>query len=234
MRQPDISLCACVFVCVQFGRHQMRGRVGGGHAPHTLSHRHPYPTREHEWSFSCSQLYQNKSKRRRGGGGCEMKSQAKSNTVGSSVLPIPMSAPGKYSVNESTFWGATLPILACEGRQRRAGKVTRERRHARKSGGLVRDKSLSAPVQTAVTLSHFLWTTRAGITAVCVARGIKPQESFQKMHKTFLVSHKGMMVNQILQHSLRLVLKFQPATHQLQLSGASPLHHMWLSLTFFH
>lgn len=32
-----------------------------------------------------------------------MKSQAKSNTVGSSVLPIPMSAPGKHSVNESTF-----------------------------------------------------------------------------------------------------------------------------------
>lgn len=40
MRQPDISLCACVFVCVQFGRHQMRGR-GGGHAPHTLSYTHP-------------------------------------------------------------------------------------------------------------------------------------------------------------------------------------------------
>lgn len=40
-----------------------------------------------------------------------------------------------------------------------------------------------------------------------------------------MVSHKGMMVNQILQHSLRLVLKLQPRTHQLQLTNVlSPPH----------
>ena len=45
-----------------------------------------------------------------------MKSWAKRNTVGSSVLlPVLMSTPGKYSVNESIFWGATLPILPFEG-----------------------------------------------------------------------------------------------------------------------
>ena len=40
-----------------------------------------------------------------------MGSRAKRNMVGSSVLlPVLMSTPGKYSVNESIFWGATLPF----------------------------------------------------------------------------------------------------------------------------
>lgn len=41
----------------------------------------------------------------------------------------------------------------------------------------MKDRSLSAPVWTAVTLNHFVTTTRAGIRAVCGVKGIKPQES---------------------------------------------------------
>lgn len=54
-----------------------------------------------------------------------MKSQAKRNTVGSSVLLVLMSTPGKYSVNESIFWGATLPISPCKG----GGGVAKEVTH---------------------------------------------------------------------------------------------------------
>lgn len=50
-----------------------------------------------------------------------MGSRAKRNMVGSSVLSVLMSTPGKYSVNESIFWGATLPTLPSEGEGEEGG-----------------------------------------------------------------------------------------------------------------
>lgn len=53
-----------------------------------------------------------------------MGSQAKRNMVGSSVLlPVLTSTPGKYSVNESIFQGATLPFHPAKEQQEEEEEV---------------------------------------------------------------------------------------------------------------
>ena len=125
-RNPDM---VCVCVCARWtALADVRWR--GCHAPRTLSHthkhKHPYPTTASMNGHSAPASSMKTSQRRgRGGGkggGWRMESRAKRNMVGSSVLlPVLMSTPGKYSVNESIFLGGYTSHFTPQRRRWRRG-----------------------------------------------------------------------------------------------------------------